>query len=60
MSTKTRDWTSTGFCKPTVGKPIEWMDSAGTVNRGKFLGGVIWMLDGGMYVYYEPKFWRYL
>jgi hypothetical protein len=59
-TSKQTNWTPTSKQRPEIGRRIKWMDSDGQTFCGKFLGGAIWMLDTGMYVYYIPKFWRYL
>lgn len=52
-------WTPTQQQLPTKGQKIEWISPGGLHERGKYLGGVIWMPEGSpMYVYYTPQFWR--
>lgn len=55
-----RDWNKTTALLPEKDKSIEWMDSNGHITRGKYLGGVVWLMNNGMYIYYVPTFWRYV
>lgn len=53
------NWTLTDQQLPPKGALIEWISPAGIHERGKWLGGLIWMPEGStMYVYYCPEFWR--
>lgn len=46
---------------PEKGRAIEWLaPSGGDPVRGKWIGGAVWMMDCGMYVYYTPAMWRYI
>jgi hypothetical protein len=38
---------------------IEWITPSGQMQRGRWLGGMVWMPENSpMYVYYTPISWR--
>ncbi|MND16959.1 hypothetical protein D3C76_649900 [compost metagenome] len=54
-------WISTYFNQlPPEGVVVETQDSGGNRQLLKRQGNLWWHPDGSMYVYYVPKFWRYV
>ena len=53
-----RDWTPTDQGLPPEGAEVETMDSGGHVQTLIRVGGLWFVPDQSMYVYYTPKFWR--
>ena len=56
MSTATDRWYDPRKEMPKKDQKVRWMDSSGGTHTGTFVGR--WMNDGGLCIYYEPKFWQ--
>jgi hypothetical protein len=52
-------WRLTSNELPKKNTPIIWKSLPGQTATGKYLGGAVWMLDEGIYVYYKPIEWAY-
>lgn len=53
------DFTRTDRQLPPKNTPIEWIAPDGSIVKGKYAGGIIWLLEGSsVYIYYTPEFWR--
>lgn len=55
--------TPEGWQRPDLHEPphntdIDWMTSNGDIVYGGKKSGRLWFLPDGVYVYYEPTFWR--
>ena len=52
-------WTRTDSQLPPKGTLIDWISPSGIQDRGRFLGGIVWLPENSsMYVYYRPERWR--
>lgn len=52
------EWKRPQDCLPADGQDVDWMDSAGNINKGRYQGRLWFLRDMSMYVYYVPTFWR--
>lgn len=50
------DWIPVGTRLPERGQRVRWMGQSGQVATGTYEG--VWLLDDGMYVYYDPTYWQ--
>lgn len=41
---------------PARDQRVRWLSPSGDICEGSFVG--VWLLDDGVYVYYEPAFWQ--
>lgn len=51
-----QNWIRPEDLMPTKGDRVRWLNSAGSVVHGTFAG--VWLMDNGMYIYYQPTFWQ--
>jgi len=51
-------WISVASQLPKEGQAVVWIAPGGEVVEGRKGPGKLWFLPGGMYVYYEPVFWK--
>lgn len=55
------DFIATSNMLPEKNRLIEWIAPSGHGPiRGKYIGGIVWMIEDGMIVYYTPLSWRYI
>ncbi len=59
ISRMTSSWFGVKFSKPPENTKIDWMEPDGHVVYSGRVKGKLWFLPDGMYIYYEPSFWRY-
>lgn len=50
-------WIPVSVRLPKDGERVQWMAPGGEVVSGKKGPGKLWF-EGGMYIYYEPLFWK--
>jgi len=53
-----QDWFSPKYKLPPEGVVVNTMNSVGQVSQLKRRGGLWFVPDGCMYVYYVPQFWK--
>ncbi len=54
------DWNQTKWSLPDEGRVVDTISENGNPGRLKRQGNLWFYPDGSMYVYYTPKFWRYV
>lgn len=50
------EWVSPRHVLPVRGQRIEWLTRSGRLVQGSYEG--VFLMDCGVYVYYEPALWR--
>lgn len=53
-------YNQTAYSLPDEGRLVETISPSGDPGVLKRSGNLWFIADGSMYVYYTPKFWRYL
>lgn len=53
-------WLDTKYSLPEKGIVVETISPGGEPSTLKLINGLWFVPDGSMYVYYTPKYWRYI
>ncbi len=53
-------WIPTPSRLPEQNKALVWISPSGEEVSGGWRESRLWFLPDGVYVYYEPVFWRYM